>query len=280
MKNLLLLLLLFAGCKEHKSSAQRMVQEPAPVLYPRGATIETRFNPPAGFVRQPSPAAGYSYFLRHLSLKPEGAMVHYFDGRVKANPGIYAAVLDLDIGTKDLQQCADAVMRIRAEYLFANGRGDEISFNFTNGFRADFSHWREGYRIAFSGNTCRWIKSAAAVKEHKTLREYLDLVYNYAGTQSLSRQLKAVSFTDMQPGDVFIVGGSPGHAITVMDMAVNKVGRKVYMLSQSYMPAQDIQVLQNPSNKSISPWYELDESLVTIHTPQWDFTTQQLRRFP
>jgi hypothetical protein len=29
------------------------------------------------------------------------------------------------------------------------------------------------------------------------------------------------------------------------------------MLSQSYMPAQELQILQNPSSKELSPWYAL-----------------------
>ncbi|WP_334296195.1 DUF4846 domain-containing protein [Clostridioides difficile] len=39
----------------------------------------------------------------------------------------------------------------------------------------------------------------------------------------------------MKIGDVFIVGGSPGHASIIMDMAENeKTGEKVFMIAQSY----------------------------------------------
>ena len=48
--------------------------------------------------------------------------------------------------------------------------------------------------------------------------------------------------TSMQIGDVLIQGGSPGHAVIVVDMAENPAtGEKLYLLAQSYMPAQDIQ---------------------------------------
>jgi hypothetical protein len=220
----------------------------------------------------------FTGYLRNLELKQHGALVHYYDGTVKDNPGIYAAVVDMDPGTRDLQQCADAVMRLRAEYLFAIGSKDQIHFHFNNGFLADFSKWMQGYRIVI-GRTGGWVKKAAPASDHNTLRSYLDLVYAYASSLSLSKELRSVAWRDMQPGDVLIRGGSPGHAETVMDMAVDSRGHKVFLLSQSYMPAQDIQILENPSNKDISPWYTLDEAPYTVHTPQYDFSTSELKRW-
>jgi hypothetical protein len=54
-------------------------------------------------------------------------------------------------------------------------------------------------------------------------------------------------------------------------------GQQVYLLAQSYMPAQEIQLLINPNNASISPWYELKNE--TIETPEWTFEPVDLRRF-
>ena len=83
----------------------------------------------------------------------------------------------------------------------------------------------------------------------------------------------------MQIGDVFIQKGRPyGHAITVMDIAKNESGEKIFMLSQSYMPAQDIHILKNPNNEGFSPWYKLnnEDDLVT---PEWTFSYEDLMRF-
>jgi hypothetical protein len=49
------------------------------------------------------------------------------------------------------------------------------------------------------------------------------------------------------------------------------------MLAQSYMPAQDIQVLVNQGNASISPWYIMAEG--PIETPEWTFAPEDLKRF-
>ncbi len=84
----------------------------------------------------------------------------------------------------------------------------------------------------------------------------------------------------MQIGDVFIRGGSPGHAVIVLDMAMDsKTGKKLFMMAQSYMPAQDIHVLVNPNKPSISPWYELDGNAKDILTPEWTFSSNELKRF-
>jgi len=83
-----------------------------------------------------------------------------------------------------------------------------------------------------------------------------------------------------QIGDVFIKGGSPGHAVIVVDMAVNpQNNKKLFMVAQSYMPAQDIHILINQNKSTISPWYDLDETASEIETPEWTFAANQLKRF-
>ncbi|HOJ81106.1 MAG TPA: DUF4846 domain-containing protein, partial [Clostridiales bacterium] len=110
-----------------------------------GTTVAERIKPPEGFERVELDAGSFGEFLRNLPLKPHGTKVRYYDGRVKPWD-VHAAVIDMDVGEKDLQQCADAVIRLRAEYLFSKGLYDQIHFNFTNGFNAEYKKWMEGYR--------------------------------------------------------------------------------------------------------------------------------------
>ena len=50
------------------------------------------------------------------------------------------------------------------------------------------------------------------------------------------------------------------------------------MLAQSYMPAQQTQILINPSDRELGGWYSLKGKDVLI-TPEWDFPINQLRSF-
>lgn len=103
----------------------------------------------------------------------------------------------------------------------------------------------------------------------------------YAGTASLSKELTTFPFLSLQPGDVFIQGGSPGHAVIVADVAIHpKTKKKVFLLAQSYMPAQQIHLLTNPANRDLSPWFELSESVSgKLLTPEWIFAENNLKRF-
>ncbi|HEX8954124.1 MAG TPA: DUF4846 domain-containing protein, partial [Polyangia bacterium] len=84
-------------------------------------TLEARFAPPAGAARVAVADGSFGDFLRRLPLKPRGAAVHLYDGSDKPRQDVHAAVVDLDVPPRDLQQCADAVMRLWAEYRYARG---------------------------------------------------------------------------------------------------------------------------------------------------------------
>jgi Domain of unknown function (4846) len=249
------------------------------LIRPEGATLATRIAAPKGAVRVSLPQNSFGWYLRNFKLKPNGTKVLLYDGSVKQLQSAHAAVLDIDVGKRDLQQCADAVMRLRAEFLFKQSSFDKISFHFTNGFRCEYLKWREGNRMVVEGNKTYWSRTAAYDNSYASFRKYMDLVFAYAGSLSLSKELMRVPVEQIQPGDVFIQGGSPGHAVIVMDVAVNSSsGKKYFLLAQSYLPAQDIHILVNPENTSISPWYSVDFGSNLV-TPQWVFERGQLMRF-
>lgn len=244
-----------------------------------GKTIEDRFHPPVNFNRTKVNHKSFEYFLRSLPLKDIGSQVRLYNGNVKRNTNIYISLVDLDIGDKDLQQCADAIIRLRAEYLYANRQYDSIHFNLTNGFRVNYFEWAKGKRVVVERNKCIWKDIYNPSTSYKTFRDYLDFIFMYAGTLSLSKELKPVSIQCIRIGDIFIQGGSPGHAVIVVDMAINFItGERLFILAQSYMPAQEIHILINPNNPEISPWYS---SVFNgkLKTPEWEFNQSDLKRF-
>jgi Domain of unknown function (4846) len=194
---------------------------------------------------------------------------------------VYDAVVNLPIGNKDLHQCADAVMRLRADYLYEQKAYEKIHFNFTNGFKVDYNKWRLGNRIVVKGSKTSWVKTAKPSDSYESYWKYMEIIFNYAGTASLSKELKSIPVSDVKIGDVFIKGGFPGHAVIVVDLALNpKNNQKVMLLAQSYMPAQEIQILLNPSISSSNKvcWYSTNIAS-GLQTPEWTFDTSQLKRF-
>jgi hypothetical protein len=244
------------------------------------ATIASEIAPPQGYGRVEVPAGSFADWLRHLPLKPRGTPVLLYDGTEKSDQEVHAAVVDIDVDSQDLQQCADAVIRLRAEYLYSRGTYSSIHFDFTSGDEAAFRKWIAGYRPTVRGSSVRWGRSAVRDSSYRAFRSYLDTVFMYAGTLSLSRELLPVAdVKQMEIGDVFIVGGSPGHAVIVVDMVERPAdGRRLFLLAQSYMPAQDIHVLRNPADPGLSPWYAVDFPRF-LSTPEWVFERNELMRF-
>ncbi len=280
-------LFLFAACETNRQPQSSMVQDltiagdadtaEIPVeslIIAEGQTIAERFDVPEGFTRLNPEAESFAYYLQNLPLKPDDAKVKYYDGREKLRD-VYLAVVDFSLGERDLQQCADAVIRLRAEYLYARDRYDEIHFNFVSGFNAEFSKWADGNGISVDGSKVSWKTNSNNNSSYKSFQKYLDIVYAYASTLSLEKELIAKPLSDLAIGDVFIQGGAPGHCVIVVDMAVNQnTGERIFMLAQSYMPAQDIQVLKGDSEGS--PWFSASIKDI-LKTPEWTFEASDLK---
>lgn len=249
------------------------------LINPMGEIVADRVLLPEGFERIEETETSFATYLRNTQLKTHGTEVLLYDGRLKSNQNVHVAVIDIDVGDRDLQQCADATMRLWAEYLRSIGQEEKIHFEFTNGFRVDYSKWMEGYRISVDGNDVSWVKRQEASNSDETFMSYMQMIFAYAGTLSLSNELQSVPIEEMSIGDIFVQGGSPGHAVIVMDMAVNKTtDEKIFLLAQSYMPAQNIHILINPEDEGLSPWYVLDDRSDYV-TPEWRFTKSDLRRY-
>ena len=242
-------------------------------------TLFNRVKPPSGYFRKNDNYGNFAHWLRRLPLKEGNPDVRLYNGDLKGYQNGHAYVINMDVGASDLQQCADATMRLRAEYLFGNNKKDSIHFNYTNGANVQFSKWKSGlYPVPKSGKV-DWVNSTENNKSYASFKKYMVQIFNYAGTLSLSRELKSAAIEGVQPGDIFCHGGSPGHAVMVLDVVENDLGNKMFLLAQSYMPAQEIHILKNPFNEGISPWYNLSEIGEVINTPEWNFYRGELMRW-
>ena len=88
---------------------------------------ETRKTNKGNFIYQKDLAyvdegdSAYSNWLLDLKFK-KNKPVYLYDGKLKSNQDVQYGVLDIDIGKKDLIQCADAAIKLRADYLFEKNR--------------------------------------------------------------------------------------------------------------------------------------------------------------
>lgn len=231
-------------------------------------------EPPSGYIRLPLQDGSFGSWLRMLPLLPGGTPVHLYNGTLKRNQNAHFAVIDIDVGHANLQQCADAVIRLHAEYLFQAQAFDLISYDFTSGDTCTWRDWSQGLRPTVKQAHVEWHNKARPDESYANFRRFLTTVFIYAGTASLSRQLPRVEAGDMTIGDVVIQPGFPGHAVLVVDQAQNDLGESVFLLAQSYMPAQQIHILKGDEG----PWYRPVTRILI--TPEWTFDPPQIYRLP
>ncbi len=230
---------------------------------------------PKGFYHVKGSDTSFASWLLDQKIRDDKT-VFLYNGVQKDNQQSQYAVLDIDIGRKDLVQCADAIMKLRADHLHQQGRHDKIVFLSTSGVTLSHQQWKDGLRWKQKGKDI--IQYISTSNEKDSYASFMDFVYTYCGTYSLSRQMKVVvERKSIQAGDVFVQGGFPGHAVLVLSVARNNSGKIIFLLAQGYMPAQDIHILKNPSNR-LSPWYCLEEIEVLV-TPEWIFNGVDLKRW-
>lgn len=214
---------------------------------------------PKGFTR--TEKNGYSNYLRHIPLRRKGTKVKLFSGAVANYQTLNYAVLDVPL-ISNWEQCADACIRLRSEYLYQSGLYGKISFKDVNG---KISNYKGG-------------------RNRKAFEKYLKTLYGVASTASMDSYLPQREFSEIQPGDVFVYkarkGNKYGHAVMVVDVAVNhKTGEKAFLIAEGNTPARDLHLLNNFWHPFSAPWFYLKGNEKALRIGPFLYYKNELRHF-
>lgn len=242
-------------------------------------TIRSRVKVPKGYTRVEYGEGTFEDYLRNYKLKAFGSKIINYDDTDYFWQGGHIGILDISVPKNGLQQCADALIRVRSEFLWDNNRKDEIGFNFTSGHYCSWIAYADGYRPIINGSKVSFSKSAAKDISKDNFYRYLNLIYMYSGTLSLYNELpKIENAKTLKIGDMLIKGGSPGHIVMICDEAMNADGEKIYLLFQGNTPAQSVHLVKNLEDASISPWYQLEKDAI-IPVSNYIFYDSKFVRF-
>ncbi len=262
---------------ESEEQQKSDTEKPQEIINPEGKTLQERVAPPPGYERTEARRDSLTTFLRKYPLKKAGKPVLLYNGEEKGNQSAHMAVFKLPMEKEDLQQCADSVMRVYAEYFWKTGQKERISFRFVDGFQAEYTKWRSGYRIRPGESRSSWVPGGAHDDSYENFKKYLRMVFAYAGTLSMEQESKKIKLSEAATGDIFLYAGSPGHVVMVVDVCRSSDGKKAFLLGQGFMPAQEFHLLKNPLHED-DPWYYLEEVSYPLQTPEYSFKKGSFRR--
>lgn len=244
-------------------------------------TLAARFPAPRGFEREAAAPNSYQDYLRGLPLRTDRTDVLRFDGAPVSMPS--AAIIPLDLGKRDLHQCADSVIRLYAEHLWSIGKAEEARFHYTSGDLAAWKDWRSGKVLRVKGSKVEQVKTKAAPNTYQAYRSWQDQVFMYASTRSMSRDsARVTASSELRAGDFFLQSGSPGHVVVLLDIARAPDGRRAALIGQGFLPAREVHVISGQGARVLDGvWYLLpDASHPELDTPTWrPFSMKDAWRF-
>jgi hypothetical protein len=226
---------------------------------PAGAqkTIGAIPLPGPAYKRAAVPPESFGSWLRNLPLKPAGSPVYDYRGRVYKTGGdtTIAAVVDMEVQGRRLEQCMDILIRLYAEYLWSQGRAGELRLPLPGGYQLAWDEWWRGFRPRFRGIEVALVKAAQPDSSEKQFEAYLRTVYAESHTQQFYHTYTPVAAADIRIGDFFVLRGSKSHAVMVVDLAVGPDGTTYALIGHGDTPACQLHLLNYRHGQ---PWIPLD----------------------
>lgn len=243
-------------------------------------TIETKILPPQGFKRIPVNPGSFADWLRKLSLLSAGSPVLDYRSRVFKSPvdTTVAAVISMDVSGRKLWQCMDILIVLHTEYLLRKGKRHEVSGLLPDGTLLSWKQWSHGFRSDFAGVRYSIHKKASADSTEKNFYRYLNHLFELSGTQAFYHFYPTIDPKELQIGDFIVKKGNKGHAVMIMDLAVDQAGKLLALIGQGDTPACQFYIL---NYRKDNPWFPIDITTDKLPLPiKKEMFWQGLRRFP
>jgi Domain of unknown function (4846) len=276
LKSFLLLYFLFLGCCNLFGQSDLFLS-PDNYNLKKYNTIQESISPQKGFVRIKIPDSSFAVYLRNLPLVNDDVLD--FKKRVwkKSGDSTVAAVVPVNISGKRLWQCMDILIRFHVDYLEKSGKRD-FSYPLPDGTPLSWLDWQNGIRPVFKGLHFSKISKSGFDNSAQSFNRFLNTIFEYSGTQSFWHYYKDIELKKIRAADFIVKKGRKGHAVLIVDLAVNAAGDKVALIGQGDTPACQFYLLKQ---KNGNPWFPVDPKSAFPDLPikkQMDWTG--LRRFP
>ncbi|MBD5269834.1 MAG: DUF4846 domain-containing protein [Bacteroides sp.] len=236
-------------------------------------TVRTRYHLPAGFYRTTPSRGSWEEFLQNLPLTGKDAAPFVFNGVQREQQG-YTSVADVDTDSLDLHHSVNAVVRLRAEYLFDSGQYDKIHFTLNNNSRCDFLKWAQEFQASDNEKKAG---SNDSSKEngfsHGVFLTYLRFILAHIDQKSFLSDMEEISEENFGIGTVIIDSKPPYACAIVVDYikaGVDKNGLNdsdAVLLAQGGILSQDIVILDGNYREGLfSPNQDEDRYYSSIWT--------------
>ncbi len=221
----------------------------------------------------------FAAMLRNLPLKSPGSdVLNYRGGIFKSGKDTSVAfVVDLDIRGRRLEQCMDILVRLYAQYIWRRNLVDHFKLPLPGGYWLSWKDWEAGFRPVFKGIDISMRKLSDFDDSYHSYQSYLNTIYAESHTQQFYHALQSLKGEEVQIGDIIIRKGTKGHAIMIVDLAMNKRGEMIALIANGDTPACEFFLLNHKKDR---PWIPLDFKAEFLDLPLkrklgWD----GLRRF-
>ena len=218
--------------------------------------LKEHFPPPAGYHRISLKSNSFAAYLRNLPLIDDSHNVQDYKGGIhlKAGDSSLAAIVPFDISGNRLWQCMDIILMLKIDYLKQENNVGAIEFPLPDGTTLSWPGWRNGFRLDFKGLQFYKIKSATQNSSDKNFKKYLNTIFSYSNTQTFHHHYPRISLDVIKAGNFIVKKGKKGHAVLIVDIAVNDRGEKIALIGQGDTPACQFYLLKN---KNGSPWFKV-----------------------
>jgi len=257
------IVLLFAACRQAEKDIEKHYyfskSENTVPLY-------LLFPPPPATDILPTKEGSFGDWLASLPVDSAHTVLHYYTGDEALQQNGHAAIIDIPV-KNNIQDSRKIIMRLYAEYLYQQGRYNELQFSNNEGNIINPKIW---FSEKYPGQPFQF--------PYRDFRKYLNETLAAASWKSWMQKLEKISRLEAQAGDiVYQKSGGGSHAMLIAAAANGRNGQRYHLYIEGATPPAEVHVVANNEQKVLSPWYPMIEGQ-PVRTPYWVFNDKNYYR--